>query len=250
MATNLQHFKRQVDFNAASQNKKGELILLYYTRLASDNEKCESMTTKEIVGKIDSTGEVPPRQDNLTNYLKKQKGKIKVHKTTPMRFSYLPSAFEKYYPELQSGAEDPILPTKEIVPSAAFRIFRGNILRIVNQINGCYENGYHDACAVMIRRLLESIMIEAFEKQMLIHSIQDANGNMKTFAEIWDVLAKDPFPSKLGRNQKKVLNQHKNMTEAWHRAAHDRYTITRKQNIDDVKQHIQVLLDYLLPLAA
>ena len=33
---------------------------------------------------------------------------------------------------------------------------RGYIERVVAQINGTYENGWDDGCAVMIRRLLET----------------------------------------------------------------------------------------------
>jgi len=51
-----------------------------------------------------------------------------------------------------------------VVPMTLVRGTRGYIERIANQVNGAYENGWYDACAVMIRRLLETLIIEAFEK--------------------------------------------------------------------------------------
>ncbi|WP_208543899.1 hypothetical protein [Paenibacillus protaetiae] len=39
---------------------------------------------------------------------------------------------------------------------------RGYIEKVVNQINGTYEQGWYDACAVMIRRVIETLIIEAF----------------------------------------------------------------------------------------
>ena len=36
------------------------------------------------------------------------------------------------------------------------------IVNIVYQINGTYEYGWYDACAVMLRRLMESLIIEAY----------------------------------------------------------------------------------------
>ena len=51
-----------------------------------------------------------------------------------------------------------------VIPTALVRGTRGYIERVANQVNGAYENGWYDACAVMIRRLLETLIIEAFEK--------------------------------------------------------------------------------------
>ena len=41
-----------------------------------------------------------------------------------------------------------------IVPFAMVRGTRGYIEKVVNQINGCYEKGWFDGCAVMMRRLV------------------------------------------------------------------------------------------------
>src|ERR1043165_3633382 len=79
--------------------------------------------------------------------------------------------------EINSIAPQEWLPSEEgdvansqsIVYSSLTKNTRGYIEKIANQINGCYEKGWFDACAVMIRRLLETLIIESFEK----HNIQD-----------------------------------------------------------------------------
>ena len=43
-----------------------------------------------------------------------------------------------------------------VVPVTLVRSTRGYIERITNQVNGAYENGWCDGCAVMIRRLMEN----------------------------------------------------------------------------------------------
>ena len=40
---------------------------------------------------------------------------------------------------------------------------RGYIERVVAQINGTYENGWYDGCAVMIRRLLETLIVKSLK---------------------------------------------------------------------------------------
>ncbi|MEJ2223653.1 MAG: hypothetical protein P8X49_00785 [Syntrophobacterales bacterium] len=50
--------------------------------------------------------------------------------------------------------------SQNILPHAMVAGTRGYIERIVFQINGSYEKGWFDACAVMMRRLLETLFIE------------------------------------------------------------------------------------------
>jgi hypothetical protein len=49
-----------------------------------------------------------------------------------------------------------------ILPHSLVRGTRGYVERITYQVNGCYEYGWYDACAVMMRRLMETLIIEAF----------------------------------------------------------------------------------------
>jgi hypothetical protein len=67
--------------------------------------------------------------------------------------------------------------TDQVIPLSYVRNTRGYIIKAVNQVNGCYEKGWSDACAVMIRRLCEILIIEVYEAKGMISKIQDLNGN-------------------------------------------------------------------------
>ena len=54
---------------------------------------------------------------------------------------------------------------------------RGYIERVANQANGAYQNGWYDACAVMLRRLLETLIIEAFEHHRVDSKIKNSTGD-------------------------------------------------------------------------
>src|ERR1044071_10519286 len=66
--------------------------------------------------------------------------------------------------ELGPPEEGQLSATQEVVPRSVVRDTRGYIEQVANQANGAYEKGWYDACAVMIRRLLETLIIEAFEQ--------------------------------------------------------------------------------------
>ena len=50
---------------------------------------------------------------------------------------------------------------------------RGYIEKLAIQANGCYQYGWYDACAVMVRRLVEIMIIDCFEKYGLSSKIDD-----------------------------------------------------------------------------
>src|SRR5687768_1124926 len=67
--------------------------------------------------------------------------------------------------------------TEQVLAYSLVKGTRGYIEKLVHQINGSYENGWYDACAVMIRRLVETLIIEAFEKHGLAKKIQGPSGD-------------------------------------------------------------------------
>ena len=63
--------------------------------------------------------------------------------------------------------------TEMVIAGSLVANTRGYIERVVAQINGTYENGWYDGCAVMIRRLLETLIVEAFENYKIATKIQN-----------------------------------------------------------------------------
>ena len=63
--------------------------------------------------------------------------------------------------------------TEMVIAGSLVANTRGYIERVVAQINGTYENGWYDGCAVMIRRLLETLIVEAFENYKIASKIQN-----------------------------------------------------------------------------
>lgn len=52
------------------------------------------------------------------------------------------------------------------------------------QLNGCYQFGFYDACSVMVRRVLETLIIEAYEHLHRESEIRDAEGNYFMLGEL------------------------------------------------------------------
>lgn len=135
--------------------------------------------------------------------------------------------------------------TQQVLPMSLFTNTRGYIAKIANQINGCYERGWFDACAVMIRRLIETLLIECFEHHQLAKKVTTAGGDFLSLGDLIDMALKEPTWN-LGRNTRRALPRLKNIGD---RSAHARRYLARKWDIDQVRDDLRISTEELLFVA-
>lgn len=116
---------------------------------------------------------------------------------------------------------------------------RGYLVTVGRQINGCYAQGRFDACAVMIRRLVDIAIIEAFEVQSrLAEKIKDVDGNYLMLSDLVDKTMAEPAWA-LPRNTKRHLPQLKSIG---HMSAHGRYFHARREDMDRLQDGCRVIV--------
>lgn len=155
--------------------------------------------------------------------------------------------------ELQALVSGVLKPPSETAPSAAepvvymsmVRGTRGYIEKLAHQINGCYASGWYDACAVMVRRLVETLIIEAFEAHKIESKIKDMNGDYLMLRDLIDRTTAEPSWT-LGRNAKKVLHKLKDVGD---KSAHSRRYIAHREDLDGLLTDVRVVIQELLYLA-
>ncbi len=132
-----------------------------------------------------------------------------------------------------------------VVPSILFKGTRGYLEKIANQANGAYSQGWFDASAVMIRRLLETLIIEAFEKHGRAAEIQNRDGD---FLYLRDLIAKTITCSawNLSRNTKQALPRLKDVGD---KSAHSRRFNAVRNDLDSIKVDLRCVAEELLSLA-
>lgn len=119
---------------------------------------------------------------------------------------------------------------------------RGYLVTIGRQMNGCYSQGWHDACAVMMRRLIEVSIIEAFEHKGVAQKIKGGDGNYLHLSDlIARALAEPSLP--LSRNAKKQLPQ---LRDVGHMSAHGRYFLARKEDLEKIQPGCRVVIEEFL----
>lgn len=133
-----------------------------------------------------------------------------------------------------------------VLPYSLFEGTREYLERIVRQINGCYASGWYDACAVMIRRLVETLVIEAFESHKIESKIKDSTGDYLRLRDLVTKALNEPAWN-LGRNVKKILPRLKDVGDL---SAHSRRFIAQREDIEKIMLDLRVVAQEFIFLAA
>jgi hypothetical protein len=141
--------------------------------------------------------------------------------------------------EVTAPSDQPVL------PHSLFTGTRGYIEKVVYQINRSYTTTCYDACAVMMRRLLEILIIETFEGNGIDSKVKNATGDYLRFGEIVDAL--------LAESQwtldKRARNALPKMKDLGDHSAHGRRFNAKRHYIDEHIIGLRTIAEELLYLS-
>ena len=124
-------------------------------------------------------------------------------------------------------------------PAIIEKTNKTSIVVIGRQMNGCFGRGWYDACAVMMRRLLETSIIEAYEKKGIADNIKGKDGNYFQLSKLIDC-ALNEVKLPLSRNAKQMLP---GLRDVGHLSAHSRYFHATKSDLEKVQHGCRVVLE-------
>jgi hypothetical protein len=132
----------------------------------------------------------------------------------------------------------------DLLPPDWFSGTRSYLEQLVLQINGSYEVGWLDACAVLARRLMESLIIEVYIFHKRHSDIQQAGVFFGLERLIAYIRADTKVP--LGRAAPATMSDVKQIGDT---AAHDRTYMTQPIDINDIKLRYRKLIQELIVLS-
>lgn len=135
-----------------------------------------------------------------------------------------------------------VSPAERVLPISVVRGTRSYLETLTHQVNGSYEHGWYDACAVLMRRLLESLIIEVFEERQLAGKIKTASGNFLPLDGLVGKLLGEPAWN-LSRVTKRVLP---NVKELGDNSAHVRRFVAHRRDIDNLKTGFRTAVQELI----
>lgn len=186
-----------------------------------------------------------PPYSNIPKYIKEKSKKSKTHSPiffikknkyylTPQLISKIKSEIDGNLPKIE--------PTNNLYSSEILNGTRPYIEKISIQTLACYDYGLYDACNVMMRRLLETLIIETFERKGKVAEIKDSSDNFLYLKDLIDKLTNDNDIN-ISRNSKQGLKELKYLGDL---SAHNRRFLAKKTDIDNKKDSLRIVLEELI----
>ncbi len=224
--------------NANNQPEARRATLVCYFEYKEN--QTNSFSTKDISTMLQHAGYCAPNKSRLTNSLVKSQKAFLLDPKSNLIFR--PAALQQLDREYGQLWNDSVTieSSSELIDEVKFCGKEHNIDRLIKQINHSYSSNCYDACAVLMRRVFEILIVLTYQKYGIDTEIQDANGNYNQL----DSLVKKIINNttiKLGR----IKSDFHLIREVGNYSAHGlTYTAGRK-DIDDIKLKYRVMLDEL-----
>jgi hypothetical protein len=134
------------------------------------------------------------------------------------------------------------------LPEPVWRSNRGYVEAVCRELNGCFRAAYYNAAAVMLRRLLETLVIEAYEHLGREAEIRDGGGNYFMLADLVERACGDKGHAglNLGRDAKAAL---KDARQIGNWAAHARRFIAHAADLTKLQSGARILVQELIQIA-
>ncbi|MEW9606277.1 hypothetical protein [Bacteroides sp. L008] len=184
-----------------------------------------------------------PPYSNISAYLSKEKKskRMMAHKNGGYRITKLvESEISNHIGELKANE-----PSENYFPLELLHNTRSYLIKTAKQAIQCYDYQFYDACLVMTRRLIETLIIELFERYKIKERIQDKSGNYFFCSDLIDCLLSEKVLWTIGRNSAKALPDIKAKGDL---CAHNRRFNATKSDADSIKLGLRIVVEELVHL--
>ncbi len=223
----------------APQNLDRAIALLWFITTTTDES---SKTTNEICKLIEEAGYSKQNISRISQGFKKSKIIIKSgtgYRISPKSIDELTENLSRY------SSHTPIKVVNGFIDPDLFDKTRGYIIRTVAQINLSYDYGLYDCCAVMCRRLLETLIIEVYEFKGVQSEIKDSDNNYLMFSGLLSNIQNQSH-FHVARSALKGLKDFKTIGDL---SAHNRRFNARRTDITPIQEGLRIAAEELLHLA-
>ncbi len=149
-----------------------------------------------------------------------------------------------WLPEDLEGIQPAMDHTSGYLPEPIWRNTRGYVEEICRELNGCFRQAYYNAAAVMLRRLLETLVIEAYEHLGRETEIKDGGGNYLMLSDLAERACgeKGHKGLNLGRDSRSALKDARSVGN-W--SAHARRFLAQARDLTKIQDGVRLLVQEL-----
>ncbi len=230
-------FSDKTDLCSQTEIEKVKLLATYLSQYEDKKE----FSLSEILYMLESLG---CKVSNVTRLRQKLTKDRTFKKSKDNCWILNPKTTQKYIENYKEQLEDNtyIISDSELLEEAKFSGKRGYLDKLISQANNCYHNNCYDACAVMLRRIFEILLILSYRNNNIESEIQDSSGQTYMLERI---VANAISNKTLKLSSRNLLNEYTSIRNIGNYAAHKIEYNTTIKDIDDIKTIYRVRLEEL-----
>jgi hypothetical protein len=242
MHLSLDAFCEVVKASKRPNAEKALAILWYFDREQPDVAKTSGQLTKVLGDHHIGT----PNQTSLTEAIRK----TKLTNESKNGFWLKPGSrkvIRDWLPDLE-GIQPAMDHASGYLPDPIWKNTRGYIEEVCRELNGSFHHAYYNAAAVMLRRLLETLIIEAYENLGREVEIKDGGGNYLMLSDLAERACGENGHKgiNLGRDSKKALKDARSVGN-W--SAHARRFLAHAGDLTKLQAGMRLLMQELIQIA-
>jgi hypothetical protein len=149
--------------------------------------------------------------------------------------------------KIREGNKDVIPVVGELFPLEIVDKSKDWVKNVARQVNGCYEKGWYDASAVMLRRLLEQLIIDCFYVYGALDQVKNDENEIFSLKDlVQKFLEESRKPNGLWHIERSAISIIPKLKDVGNRAAHGRYLKTRRHNLDRYQEDLEIVIQELV----
>lgn len=224
------------------ENRSASQLIPFWGYFITEVQRKDSFSSKDIEECFKNTQIVP--YSNIPSFLSnKSKGKNSLFiKNRDGRYTLQRKIREEIKVEI--GVPKSVPPSNNLFPTELLDNTRGYITNIASQAILCYDYGLYDASLVMIRKLIETLIIELFEFEGIADKIKNKDGHFLYLSDLIDKLQNESKWN-LSRN---TIQSLPNIKKYGDLSAHNRRFSAKKPEMEKLKSDLRVVLEELVHL--
>lgn len=223
--------------------KPASALIDYFAFYLQQVCNCSSFSAAQVKECFESLSITP--YSNISSYLSKNSGRNGKYIKQKTGYILSRTCREKVASEVSEVIERP--PSDELIDLSILSGTPYYINQTAKEMIRCYDSGFYNATLVLMRKLIETLIIECFERFGIDQVIKDPNG---VFLYLSDLIPKylesDKWnPSRNIGNSLKAVKKYGDLS------AHNRRFMAKRSDIDSFKfelrqalQEIVLTIDY------
>lgn len=234
----LLDFIELTELHSCSETERAKLLCFYHYKENAENQFKMTLISDLMM----KCGFNAPNMSRLRDKLTKGKDKVFLAiKGSKNTYEFVPASLQRLEKEYCNTWNDTetVESDSELIDEIKFCGKRNSLTRLIKQINSSYRNNCYDACAVLMRRLFEIILILSYQHMQIDDQIKQDG----TYKMLKDIVKNAKQNRTL--NLSRIKDELDKFRDVGNYSAHSIDYTAGKKDIDDIKLKYRVMLEEL-----